>query len=155
MVLYHPETHTLERFYSGTIKLPPGLKVPEPPAALDTLWEAARKGINNVKKKKERPSIKLIVDGHTVTPPDGWTTAQKANDAYRILATGRVTHLIIAHQLGDKETGTDILKIVLNGLKSGKFKSPPEFIQIDTHDEQRRAIMQALAGDILAYVQKR
>lgn len=76
--------------------------------------------------------VKLYVDD-TREAPEGWTLARTFEEAMRHIASGKVAHLSLDHDLGkaDGETGYDILKMIERAMNQVGFK-PPESIKLHT-----------------------
>ena len=76
--------------------------------------------------------MKLYVDDSR-DAPEGWITARTFEDAMRHIASGKVTHLSLDHDLGadGTETGYDILKMIERAMIQVGF-TPPESIKIHT-----------------------
>ena len=76
--------------------------------------------------------MKLYVDDCRDAPM-GWTIAKTFEEAMKYIASGKVTHLSLDHDLGDEgtETGYDVLKMIERAMIQVGF-TPPEVIKIHT-----------------------
>ena len=76
--------------------------------------------------------MKLYVDDCR-DAPEGWTAARTYEEAMQRIASGKVTHLSLDHDLGDAcgQTGYDILKMIERAMVQVGF-SPPPVIKIHT-----------------------
>ncbi len=155
MVVYNEKNHSLERFLSGEVLLPTWVVVPEAPASLDDLWESYKPRLrrNNVKYKTKAKSIKLYVDYKQEEAPDGWLLAKTGEEALYTLATGKVTHLDLEHDLGNTMNGDQVLTIMLSGVKAKKFR-PPEEIKIHTANIAARPTMEGKIREIEQWAKK-
>lgn len=56
--------------------------------------------------------MKIFLDDLRNAPDDTWTTCRTAEDAIRLLATGKVSHISFDHDLGEESVrnGNDVAK---------------------------------------------
>lgn len=95
--------------------------------------------------------MKLYVDDDAYYrfTPAGWTRAYTAREAIKYLATEKVTHLSLDHDLGDpnEDTGYDIMKWIEIRVELAEFPLPE--ITFHTANPTGRANMQACLDAIL------
>lgn len=90
-------------------------------------------------------TVYLYVDDIRTPPEEAWTIARTAQEAIKILSTGRVRILSLDHDLGTEETGYSIATWLEEKIATNPFFPPPEKILIHSANPVgRKKIQQAI-----------
>lgn len=82
--------------------------------------------------------MKIYLDDERPTP-EGWISARWPEEVIRLLATGKVTHLSLDHDLGDDERGTgyDVVLWIEKAVATKGF-IPPEMVVHSANSSARQ-----------------